>query len=193
MHSCQFTQILQYHSNLAVDSWLNLLKSPLCALFSEIAKACCPLDSYLQFSAQDYFFLRLQNVIRRNCSIQKPKQKTVLLTKTDHLSLCDALIRISGSWVVFFLLNMYIPPSSPHYNRKCLSHYHQFQKGIHSMLLHIMNYYESFHCTVFSLDLYERSLHQNYLFVHKNSQIWIILHFYPKYWSYLSAAMQLAA
>lgn len=61
--------ILQYHSNLAVDSWLNLLKSPLCALFSEIAKACCPLDSYLQFSAQDYFSLRLQNVIRRNCSI----------------------------------------------------------------------------------------------------------------------------
>lgn len=81
MHSCQFTQILQYHSNLAVDSWLNLLKSPLCALFSEIAKACCPLDSYLQFSAQDYFFLRLQNVIRRNCSLLKTKTKNCFTYK----------------------------------------------------------------------------------------------------------------
>lgn len=81
MHSCQFTQILQYHSNLAVDSWLNLLKSPLCALFSEIAKACCPLDSYLQFSAQDYFFLRLQNIIRRNCSLLKTKTKNCFTYK----------------------------------------------------------------------------------------------------------------
>lgn len=57
IHRCQFTQILQYHSNFAVNSilWI-FLKSPLCALFTEIENACCPPDCVIYSSLPRTFF-----------------------------------------------------------------------------------------------------------------------------------------